>query len=257
MASLSEIVEYLDAELRTAEIPDYPAAFNGLQLANSGKVSHVAATVDFSIKVCREVVERGADLLILHHGMFWSGSAPITGPRHECLSLLLGNDVAVYGSHLPLDLHALFGNNVLLAKELGLVPTGGFASSRGVEIGVSGTSSIATAELARKVEQFCGTHGHHLVTTPIESGRVTTRWGICTGAGASTETILEATDRHLDTIIVGEGPHHTAVQAEDRGLVVMYAGHYATETLGVRALSVEVARRFEVESSFIEAPTGL
>ncbi len=212
MAALADIVAFLDAELRTSEIPDYPAAMNGLQLANRGDVSHVAAAVDFSATVVHEAVTRGASMLILHHGMFWADATPIVGPRYHRLSLLFENDVAVYASHLPLDLHPRFGNNVLLAQELGLTPSGGFASSQGMVIGVSGSSDILTAEA-------------------VELG--------------------------LDTLIVGEGPHHTAVQAPDLGITILYAGHYATETLGVKALVAEVATRFGIASSFIEAPTGL
>ena len=257
MAALAEIVHFLDAALRTAEISDYPAALNGLQLANRGSVRHVAAAVDFSTAVVREAVTRGADLLILHHGMFWAEAIPIIGPRFEQLSLLMANDIAVYGSHLPLDLHPEYGNNSLLARELGLTPSGGFALSHGVVIGVSGTSDLLTSELVSRAEMFCDQHARRLVTTPIRSGQRTLRWGICTGAGASTDTLNEAVERGLDTLIVGEGPHHTAVQAVDSGLTVLYAGHYATETLGVQAIAAEVAKQFNITSSFIEAPTGL
>src|SRR5437773_8438369 len=215
MAALSEIVAFLDAELRTSEIKDYPAAMNGLQLANRGEVTHVAAAVDFSLAVVRDAIERDAGMLLLHHGMFWADAFPIVGPRYQRLSLLFANDIAVYGSHLPLDLHPRFGNNVLLARELGLTPSGGFASSQGVVIGVSGTSDAPTAELAKRAAAFCERHGRRLVTTSIQSGQVTRRWGICSGAGASTDTLKEAAELGLDTIIVGEGPHHTAVQAPD------------------------------------------
>jgi dinuclear metal center YbgI/SA1388 family protein len=257
MAALAEIVAFLDAELRTSEIKDYPAAMNGLQLANRGDVRHVAAAVDFSTTVVLEAVARGANMLLLHHGMFWADAIPIVGPRYHRLSLLLDNDIAVYGSHLPLDLHPRFGNNVLLARELGLTPSAGFASSQGVMIGVSGTSDILTSTLVERASAFCERNARRLVTTPIRSGHKTRQWGICSGAGASTDTLKEAVELGLDTIIVGEGPHHTAVQAPDLGITVLYAGHYATETLGVRAMVAEVATRFGIASSFIVAPTGL
>jgi len=161
MAALTDIVSYLDAELRTAEIPDYPGALNGLQFANRGDVRHVAASVDFSARVVNAAVERGADLLILHHGMFWAGQAPIVERHFERLDSLLTNGVAVYSSHLPLDLHPRFGNNALLAHELGLSPSGGFATSQGVRIGVSGTTDIGTAELVDRTAAFCGRHHRH------------------------------------------------------------------------------------------------
>lgn len=257
MATLLGIVAFLDAELRTSEINDYPAAMNGLQLANKGEVRHVAAAVDFSTSVVLAAVDRGANMLVLHHGMFWADAVPIVGPRYQRLSLLFENDIAVYASHLPLDLHPRFGNNVLLARELELTPSGGFASSQGVMIGVSGTSDILTSKLVERTNTFCERNGRRLVTTPIRPGQTTRHWGICSGAGASTDTLKEAVELGLDTIIVGEGPHHTAVQAPDLGITILYAGHYATETLGVKAIAAEVAARFGIASSFIEAPTGL
>ena len=257
MASLNEIVDFLDRELRTREIPDYPGALNGLQAQNDGKVRHIAAAVDFSSVAVSAAAERGADLLLVHHGMFWGGASPITGAAYERTRMLLSSNIAVYASHIPLDLHPVFGNNVLLARELGLTPTGGFAMLRGVAVGVSGTADVPTTSLRERAAAFSARHGGAMVCTPIPTGRVTRRWGICTGAGASADTLREAAELGLDTLIVGEGPHHTAVQAIDAGLTIMYLGHYATETLGVAALAREIGERFGIESSFIDAPTGL
>jgi dinuclear metal center YbgI/SA1388 family protein len=257
MASLTDIVAYLDQELRTQEVPDYTGAMNGLQLQNNGTVSHVAAAVDFSTTAARAAADRGADLLLVHHGMFWGGAAPIVGPMYERLSILIDANIAVYASHIPLDLHPVFGNNVLLAKELGLSPTGGFATMRGVAIGVRGEANVATALLYQHATAFASRHGGSARATPIRDGQITRRWGICTGAGANADTLKEAGNLGLDTLIVGEGPHHTAVQAVDSGLTILYLGHYATETLGVAAMAAELGRRFGIRSSFVEAPTGL
>lgn len=257
MATLDEITVYLDGLLRTSEIPDYDRAINGLQFANSGKVARVAAAVDFSKFAVREAAARGATLLLVHHGMFWGGLQPFIGERRERLAQLVTHDIAVYSSHLPLDAHPELGNNALLARELGLRPEGGFARFQQLEIGVSGTSDVETRALVERTRRFADAHGGHVIATPFEASHRTRRWGICTGAGADSATIREALGRGLDTIVVGEGPHHTAVEARDAGLVIVYAGHYATETLGVRALAAHLARRFAIEQTFIEAPTGL
>jgi putative NIF3 family GTP cyclohydrolase 1 type 2 len=111
--------------------------------------------------------------------------------------------------------------------------------------------------LVDRVTELSKEFGGTLVATPFDPRQITRAWGLCTGAGADSSTLGEAAERRLDTIIVGEGPHHTAVEARDRGIVVLYAGHYATETLGVRALGEAVAARFGVSSTFIDAPTGL
>jgi putative NIF3 family GTP cyclohydrolase 1 type 2 len=154
-------------------------------------------------------------------------------------------------------MHPDFGNNVLLARALELHPGGGFGRFQTVMIGVRGEADLSTSELAARASAFAQEHGGRVVATPFDGSRRTRRWAICTGAGASSETIREAALAGIDTLIVGEGPHHTAVEAPEAGLVIIYAGHYATETLGVRALAERVAGEFQVPWTFIEAPTGL
>jgi len=254
---LRELVLYLDELLETGRIPDYPNAVNGLQLANSGTVSKVAAAVDFSSASVAGAVREGADCLLVHHGMFWSGLEPVRGPAYERMRQLIEHDVAVYASHLPLDRHPQLGNNVLLASELGLTPAAGFARFQSIDIGVRGDTDLPTAELAKRAAEFAASHGGSLRATPIAPNRRTRRWAICSGAGASSETLREATEQGIDTLIVGEGAHWTAVHATDNDLVILYAGHYATETLGVRALARRVSERFSVPWIFLEHPTGL
>jgi dinuclear metal center YbgI/SA1388 family protein len=257
MTDLATIAGHLDALLGTATIPDYPGALNGVQLANSGSVRRIAASVDLSKGVIEDAVRAEANLLIVHHGMFWGGAQPITGVAYDRLRLLLAHDVAVYSSHLPLDAHPTLGNNVLLARALALEPTGGFARFKTVDVGVRGESDVATMELLARAHAFAGIHGGTARSTIVRAGHRTRRWGLCTGAGASTETLLEAQALGLDTLIVGEGPHHTAVAANEAGLVVIYAGHYATETLGVSAIAEHLTANFGIPSIFIAAPTGL
>jgi len=258
MAALDAIVAYLDGELRTAEIPDYDGALNGLQLANDGVVDRVAAAVDFSLASVRAAVAAKARLLIVHHGMFWGGAQPLVGPTYERLRTALVNGLAVYASHIPLDLHATFGNNVLLAKELGLTPDATFGRWRGgVEIGVMGTCNTTTASLVQRVRDFSNQFATTAVATPFDPRRRTRRWAIITGAGASSDTLAEARERQVDTFIVGEGAHHTAVNAMESDIVVIYGGHYATETLGVRALGRRLTEKFDVAAEFVDIPTGL
>lgn len=257
MTSTALIVQYLDDLLDTASTPDYPNALNGLQLANDGQITRIAAAVDFSLRTVSAAAEAGANLLIVHHGMFWSGLQPIRGNTFARLKALLTHDVAVYSSHLPLDRHALYGNNALLAAELALEPSGEFARFKGISIGVAGESNVATTDLASRADAFARSHGGSVRTTPIAPGRMTRSWAICTGEGASTGTLSEARERGIDTLIVGEGPHHSAVDADEHNITIIYAGHYATETLGVRALAAHISDRFGVPWTFVEAPTGL
>lgn len=257
MTSISTIARYLDDLLRTEQTPDYPTALNGIQLVNRGGVRRVAAAVDFSRRTIEGAIAADANLLLVHHGMFWGGLQPLRDAQYERLTLLFRHDIAVYSSHLPLDAHPELGNNVLLARALGLEPRAGFARYQTLEIGVQGTANVLTEEIAARARTFAAGHGAHVVMTPIEPGRLTKRWAICTGAGAGRETLHEAVAAGIDTLIVGEGPHWTAVDAPESGLTIIYAGHYATETLGVRALAARITEQFGIPNVFIEAPTGL
>ena len=256
MSTSSEVASYTDELLGTASCPDYPNAINGLQLENRSPIRAIAAAVDFSTRSIQGVIENGANFLIVHHGMFWGGLAPITGPSYRTLRALIDNDIAVYSSHLPLDRHPTLGNNVLLATALGLTPTGGFARFQDIFIGTSGETDVETALLVVRARDFAKSYGE-VRTSNISASRRTRKWGICTGAGASAETLAEASAAGIDTLIVGEGPHWTAVHAEEHDLAIIYAGHYATETLGVSALGKHLADRYELPWSFINAPTGL
>jgi len=255
---LTQIVEFLDEILLTSTTPDYPTAFNGLQLANRGSVTKVAAAVDFSSQAIKAAIAEDVNLLIVHHGMFWAGVQPLVGPGYTRLRQLLDADIAVYASHLPLDRHPRFGNNTLLAKTLGLEPSGEFARFKDIFIGLQGVCDIGTSTLVERARLFSQSHGGEAVATPgITANQRTHRWAICTGAGASAETLAEATQQSIDTLIVGEGPHWTAVEALERGIAIIYIGHYASETLGVNALAAEAGRRFDLEWTVISVPTGL
>ena len=255
--SLAEIAEHLDTLLHTPDIPDYPGALNGIQVENGAPITRVAVAVDASLHTIQGAIDAGANLLIVHHGLFWSGAQPLRGRVYERYRRLLVHDIAVYSSHLPLDLHPTFGNNALLARALGLDPTEGFARFQAILVGVMGNADVDTESLAARADAIARAEGGTLVSVGVTARRRTRRWAICTGAGASSDTLREAAAAGVDTLIVGEGPHHTAVEAMELGIAVLYAGHYATETFGVRALGAELQRRFELPWDFLAAPTGL
>lgn len=257
MTTATEIAAYLDDLLETTSTPDYPPAHNGLQIDCRGPIRKIAAAVDYSTRTIANAVTADANFLIVHHGMFWGGAQNIVGPAYGRLRLLVEKDVAVYSSHLPLDRHDRFGNNVLLARELGLTPSGGFARFQTIDIGVRGETETDTADLIARAAKFAAAHGGTVRATPVPEKHRTRKWAMCTGGGASADTLREATENGIDTLIVGEGPHWTAVQAADEGLVIIYAGHYATETPGVSAIAAHVAEKFSLPSVFLPSPTGL
>lgn len=253
---LTEIVQALDIELQTAAIADYPGAMNGLQVANRGTVHRVAVAVDASRAAIAEAVVWNADLLIVHHGLFWGGVQPLVGIAYEKFRSLLNGDIAVYSSHLPLDMHPVLGNNFQLAHTLSLTPDAGFARFKNDDIGLTGTTNESTSDILTRLRAFAARYGGHVRTSVPVDDRITQRWAICTGGGASTETIREAMAKGVDTLIVGEGPHHTTVEAIENDLCIMYAGHYATETLGVQALGSWIGTKFGLPWTFLHLPTG-
>lgn len=256
-STAAELAAFLDDLLQTRAVPDYPHALNGLQFEHRGPVRRIAAAVDFSLRTVRQAVARDANFMIVHHGMYWGGVRPLVGPLHARVETLVRHDVAVYASHLPLDAHPSFGNAALLARALGLTPAFPFAHHHGVAVGTGGEDDLAIHELRARAERFAQAHGGTVRVSESTDTRRTRRWAICTGAGASTETLREARDLGIDTLIVGEGPHHSAVDAPESGLVIVYAGHYATETLGVQAIAQRASTDHGIPWLFVSAPTGL
>jgi len=250
-ASLAAIVKHCDRLLRTKEIQDYDGAVNGLQVENSGTVSRIAAAVDASLATVKLAVAAKADLMIVHHGLFWSPSHPWTGRKHELLRLLLENDLAVYSSHLPLDAHPKLGNNAQLCAALGLRKLRPFFVDHGQPIGFRANAKISRAELAERLRRVTGTKPRLLPGGPAVCRRI----GVVTG-GAGSE-LRKAAEAGVDTFITGEGPHWTCAVAEELGMNVLYGGHYATETFGVKALAAHLSARFKVPWTFLDHPTGL
>ena len=255
--SLRELAHYADSLLETATTRDYTNALNGIQLENQSPIRKLTAAVDFSTRAIHGAITGGANLLLVHHGMFWGGLQSLTGSSYKRVRMLIDADIAVYASHLPLDRHPTLGNNALLAKELGLQPSAPFASFEDVFIGLRGESDIETAAIVTRAREFARTQSADIRTSVMRDGRRTHRWAICTGAGASSDTLREAATMGVDTLIVGEGPHWTAIHAEENDLAIIYAGHYATETLGVCALARHLGEKYDLPWNFVSAPTGL
>jgi dinuclear metal center YbgI/SA1388 family protein len=251
MASLQEIVAFLDAELRISEIPDYSGAVNGLQLENGGTVTKVAAAVDASLPVVEAAVAAGADLLVVHHGMFWQGAQPLTRAFYRKIKAAMDGGLAIYSAHLPLDVHPQLGNNALMLKALGFEPSGTFFDWKGIRLGLIAKVEIPRDSLISKVSEAVEGAVHVCPGGPEMVRKI----GLVTG-GAGSEVAI-CPNSGVDTFITGEGPHWSYPLAEELGVNILYAGHYATETFGVKALADRLARDFALEQIFIDRPTGL
>jgi len=252
MANLSEVVEYLDSTLNVKEIPDYGGAFNGLQLENSGKVNHVAAAVDASESTINGAIEGGADLLVVHHGMFWHGVKMISGATYRKLKAAMDANLAIYSAHIPLDVHDTLGNNALLAESIGMTKTQPYGAWKGIALGLKQRLDCSLDELLERVCGAVGNMPHVCRGRDAEDVGVV---GVVTG-GAGSE-IEQMALQGIDTFITGEGPHWSYPLAEELGVNLIYAGHYATETFGVKAVSGVICEKFALSYTFVDRPTGL
>ena len=251
MAGLQEIVDFCDERVRRSEIPDYPTAFNGLQVANRGEVAKIGAAVDAGLDPFEKAAAAGINFLIVHHGLFWDPPIPIVGHNLKKLRVLMDADCALYGSHLPLDCHPEIGNNAHLAKLLDLQPLETFLNFEGTDIGLITTPPGDREALAKTLQSlFPQTY------CAIEYGSAQPeRVAILTGSGVS--AIDELIKHGVDTLITGELKQNHFNVAQEVGLNLYLCGHYATETFGVSLLAAEVAEKFNLPWEFVKTECPL
>jgi dinuclear metal center YbgI/SA1388 family protein len=244
------LVRYLDDYLRVASITD--ESLNGLQVEGAATVRKVAFAVDACAESIRAAARARADMLVVHHGLLWGRIERITGIMHTRISLLFEKRMSLYAAHLPLDSHPEVGNNVELARLLGLGFESTFAGYKGADIGVIAEfrSPITLQRFVRKLERTLETKA---VVLPFGK-RSVRRAGIV--SGDADFAVGEAIRRECDVFITGETSHVAFHVAKEARINVVYGGHYATETVGLRALAKHIGERFSVHCTFIAAPTG-
>jgi len=248
MANLSDIVTFCDKRVRAGEIKDFPGAVNGLQFENDGRVTRVGAAVDAGLVPFQLAVEKGIDFLIVHHGMFWDPPVPLTGAARRKIGVLLEGNCAVYGSHLPLDLHPEIGNNAILAGKIELPVVDWFLEYEGNRIGAVAAGPIERKILAARLK---GRFPNSFRAIEFGSSRPE-RIAILTGSGQS--AVGELKKAGIDTLVTGELKQNVFNLAQEQELNLYLCGHYNTEILGVCALAREVAAKFQLPWEFL--PTG-
>lgn len=251
MTSLADITSFLDNELHCADFVDSPRAVNGLQLENNGLVSRVAVAVDGTQRCIEAAIGSGADLLVVHHGIFWSGQLPITGWWKRKIETAMRANLAIYAAHLPLDMHPELGNNACIARQLGLARAVIDTDSRGTPVRAAGDFSGTAAELKTACERLLGT-----TVTAVLAGEPDApvgRMAICSGDAAG--DIYDVFSSGYRTYLTGELCHWAIGAAHDLGMNLLFGGHYATETFGVRQLGSLLERRFGLPWIFIDQPT--
>ncbi len=249
MAERDEIIAFCDELLEIGTFDDYGP--NGLQVPGAAEVSVVATGVSANLATLAGAADAGAQLILTHHGLFWEFlPRPLSAQMAARLRLLLERGISLAGYHLPLDAHPAAGNNALLCRALGFEPAEPFGEARGRAIGFAGRSDsgVAAEALVARVTKTLGRE-------PLVQGDgpdVIRSVGVVTGAGAG--TIHEAVRRDLDALVTGEPAEHAMADAREGGLHFIAAGHYATETLGIRRLGELVAERFRLRHEFIDVP---
>jgi dinuclear metal center YbgI/SA1388 family protein len=246
----SGLVRYLDGYLKIGSIPD--SSLNGLQVEGRARIERAAFAVDASLETIRAAARAGAGILIVHHGLFWGRGERITGVMRKRIGALLASDLSLYAAHLPLDCHEEVGNNVEIARLLGLSLGEKFADYHGVLIGFTARAKtpLTRAALVRTVEKRLRCRVARLDFGPARIRAV----GIVSGGAA--EYAVEAKTLGCDAFITGETSHSAYHPAKEARINVIYAGHYASETVGVKALARHLGRKFGIDCRFIPAPTG-
>lgn len=247
----NDLVRWLDATLDIHAIPD--PSLNGLQVEGVDDVAKVAVAVDASLSAFEQAADVGADLLIVHHGLFWGAAEPLRGMMGKRVRYLLERDINLYAAHIPLDAHRELGNNWGLARLLGMDDLRPFGDWQGHPIGVAGVfpATISLRDLANTIEKELGESVLVHAGGPMEVGSL----GIVSGAAA--REISTAADEGLDAFLTGEPKHDVFHVPFERSINALFAGHYMTETVGVNLLADRIRAEFGIETEFLLLPTGL
>jgi len=246
-----ELVTYLDTFLQIKTIEDN--SNNGLQVEGAEEVTRLAFAVDVGLAAFEGARAAGAQMLIVHHGLFWSKPLMVVGIHRSRLQVLLEADLSLYASHLPLDFHAEVGNNVTLARWLGLEESATFGEYKGQPAGIAG-SLPETVSLDPFVTQVERSLGEPVIQVwPFGSDSIQ-RVGIISGGAGF--LVGEAAKAGVDVFLTGEMNHNIYHEAKELGMNVIYGGHYATETAGLKSLAEHVSTRFRLETVFLDLPTS-
>lgn len=246
-----ELVCWLNEYLEIERVADYPNAFNGLQIEGKQTVTRIATAVDYCESTVAMAIESEADMLLVHHGVFWSNAIPITDRSARRMIPAIKSGLNVYAAHLPLDRHPEVGNNVQLAKLVGAHIVDEFYEYSGCNIGVVVEfPEVKTKVFAERLSEL----GLPL-TVHSDSGQPITRLAICSGGAG--DAVRAAALKGCQALLTGEAAHHQALDAEELGVSLLLGGHYQTETYGVLALGKLLAEIMHLEVEFLDHPTGL
>ena len=245
-----QLSHYLDNLLNTKEVKDSPNAMNGLQVQNTGEIKKVGLAVDLCMATIKKAIAAECNMMFVHHGMLWGGVQMIRGNFYKKIFTMMRGNLGLYSAHLPLDMHPVLGNNKALADLVGLTKIEPFGEYEGQKIGLMGLlKSISAEALGVKLEAKIGSP-----VKVIGSGEVRTL-GLVSGGAA--DILRQASTAGLDAYLTGEGANHHYHEAVENDCVLILAGHYATETGGIKAVGRHLEEQFGIETEFLDYPTGM
>jgi len=251
---IKEFDKWVKSILNIDEMARIDSSLNGLQVGREdSEINKIAFAVDASLESIRRAIEQKADILFVHHGLYWGRVIPIRGDFYNRIESLIKNNLSLYAAHLPLDMNEEFGNNAGLAKILQLKKIEPFGEYKGIKIGFKGIlpSTMTRDEV---IEKLFGGWDNSIKILPFGKEKIQS---VALISGDAPFEMLQAIEEKVDLYLTGESSHvlyHTALEA---GINVIFGGHYATEVYGVKLLAEKVSKELSLETVFIDIPTGL
>lgn len=250
---LKELDAYFRSFLDIDGLKKRDISLNGIQVETDREINKIAFAVDACLEVFRRAKEAGAEMLFVHHGIFWGHEQTVTGSHYLRIKFLIENGMALYAAHLPLDIHDVLGNTVSLAKAAGLTQLEPFGEYRGISVGVKGIfpSPLSVEEIIRKAA-----FEKNELLSVLPFGKEKNRSAAVISGGGDKD-VLQAVDEDADVYITGSTCHEIYHTCLENKINMISAGHYRTEIYGVKNLKEKVKKELGLETLFIDVPTGL
>jgi dinuclear metal center YbgI/SA1388 family protein len=245
MSDLTSLVHFLDEMLQIHGIEDFPNACNGLQLENHGQVSRIAGAVDASVNSITKAIQQQANLLVVHHGLFWKGAQPIVGATYELYRQAIQANLAIYSAHLPLDGHPQYSHSAQIIQALQLSIESPFAYYKGHPFGFI-CRGIPRDDLVQRLKTLFPRSFHEMCYGASNPQRIAVVSGSC---GACLDELVAA---NVDTFVTGEVRYSAASFAQLHRLNIFACGHYATECFGIKALLQVLHQHTQLPCDFID-----
>lgn len=248
MVRLEEIVAFLNSTFSVDNARDFPNAFNGLQLQNDGRIHKIVGAVDANPASIERAIAQKADLLCVHHGLYWNGVQPMVGPVYDLFRKVMDANLAIYSLHLPLDSHPKLGHNASIARALNLKEAGYFCNYFDQNCGIiCDGEGETTGTLEQRIKSLFPNGYHALLYGPKALNKI----GIVSGSGGQ-DLLNELVKNHIDTLITGEIRYSALSFAQLHRLNIFACGHYATECFGVKNQLNLLEQQFLLPCEFLD-----